>query len=123
MIRRPLNSRFSDAVLRDQKITTIRDKPWPVAVPIMLFNWSGVAYRSKQVDVAAVIVYEVCEIRITRCEHRMSYSFIPDPETKKAIYQTEGFATLFEMNAWFRPLVKSGQTVTKYLMRFHRIGH
>lgn len=121
MIRRPLNSRFSDSVLRDQKTTTIRDKPWPLAVPIMLFNWSGVAYRSKQVDVAVVIVYEVSEIRITRDLHRMSYLYIPGLETKKALYQTEGFATLAEMNAWFRPLVKPGQTVTKYLMRFHRI--
>lgn len=36
MIRRPLNSRFNQKVLDQIKVTTLRDKPWPVGVPIQL---------------------------------------------------------------------------------------
>lgn len=40
MIKRPLDKRFNAAVLTGKKFTTIRGKPWPVGVPIMLYNWS-----------------------------------------------------------------------------------
>ena len=43
MLKRPINSRFRELVLRDEKTTTIRDKPWPVGVPIMLYSWTGSA--------------------------------------------------------------------------------
>jgi hypothetical protein len=46
MLKRPLNSRFNDAVLANQKITAILDKPWPIGVPIMLYNWTGAAYHN-----------------------------------------------------------------------------
>ena len=66
MIKRPLNPRFSDAVREGRKFTTIRADLWPVGVPIMLYNWSGAAYRSKQIDVAAIIVQGFWLIEITR---------------------------------------------------------
>jgi len=65
MLKRPLNSRFREPLLRDEKTTTIRDKTWPVGVPIMLHNWSGAAYRSKQIDVAPVIATR--SKRIKKC--------------------------------------------------------
>ena len=74
MIKRPLNSRFSDAVLEGRKVTTIRDTPWPVGKPIMLYNWSGAAYRSPQIDVAAVLVVETTLIRIGTANYRNARS-------------------------------------------------
>ena len=56
MIKRPLDPKFSDAVREGRKVTTIREKPWPVGKPIMLYNWSGIPYRSKHIDVASVKV-------------------------------------------------------------------
>jgi hypothetical protein len=117
MIKRPLNARFSDAVREGRKITTIRNKPWPVGRPIMLYNWSGAAYRSKHVDVVAVEVIEVREIRITRRDDGgMLYAYGQPAE--RPIHETEGFGSRAEMDDWFRPLLKPGQTVTKILMSF-----
>lgn len=117
MIKRPLNSRFSDAVLKGRKTTTIRDNPWPVGVPIMLYNWSGAAYRSKQIDVAPIVVKSVELIHITRrFDGDMIYSYGPMRDGR--IHETEGFESRAEMDEWFRALVKPGQTVTKALMRF-----
>jgi len=74
MIKRPLNSRFSDAVREGRKITTIRDNPWPVGKQIMLYNWSGAAYRSKQNDVAAVTVLATSPVTISRVGDAMTYA-------------------------------------------------
>lgn len=119
MIKRPLNPRFREAVLADGKTTTIRDKPWPVGVPIMLYSWSGAPYRSKQIDVAPVIVKGFWTIRITHLEDGgMLYAY--GRVNAQPLHETEGFASRAEMDEWFRPLVKPGQTVEKTLMRFSR---
>lgn len=119
MLKRPLNSRFRDPVLRDLKTTTIRDKPWPVGVPIMLYNWSGAAYRSKQSDVAAVIVKGFWTIRITHNpDGAMAYEC--GKESGPALHESEGFNSQAEMDDWFRLKVKPGQTITKTLMLFRR---
>ena len=119
MIKRPVNSRFSEHVLADKKTTTIRDKPWPVGVPIMLYNWSGLPYRSKQIDVAAVVVKGFWTIRITHREDGgMIYAYGRMHGTP--LYETEGFDSQSEMDEWFRPLVKRGQTIEKTLMLFRR---
>jgi len=119
MIKRPLNARFSGPVLAGKKTTTIRDKAWPVGVPIMLYNWSGAAYRSKQIDVAAVVVKGFWTIRIThRPDGAMAYEC--GKESGPALYESEGFASQDEMDEWFRPLVKPGRTVEKTLMLFRR---
>lgn len=116
MIKRPLNQRFSDAVLAARKFTTIRDHPWPVGVPIMLYNWSGAAYRSPQINVAPVIVSGYWPIRISRLKNgEMRYSY---GMKNKRLHQTEGFNSRAELDDWFRPLVKPGKSVTKYLNRF-----
>ena len=117
MIKRPLNSRFSDAVREGRKITTIRDNPWPVGVPIMLYQWSGAAYRSKQNDVVVVKVSGYWPIQIHRLPDG-TMRYIHGMENIKPLYETEGFKTSDELDDWFRPLVKPGQTITKTLMRF-----
>lgn len=117
MIKRPLNSRFSDAVLKGRKTTTIRDNPWPVGKPIMLYNWSGAPYRSKQIDVAIVIVHHTVKINIRQLDgDEMVY--ICDPGNGIPLHESEGFESREEMDDWFRRLVKPGQTITKRLMRF-----
>ena len=119
MLKRPINPRFREPVLRDEKTTTIRDKPWPVGVPIMLYSWRDAAYRSKQIDVAPIVVKGFWTIRITHHEDgAMAYEC--GKESGPALYESEGFATQFEMDEWFRPLVKCGKTVEKTLMRFCR---
>jgi hypothetical protein len=119
MIKRPLNPRFREQVLDGRKTTTIRDKPWPVGVPIMLYNWTGAAYRSKQLDVAAIVVKGYWTIRIThRKDGGMLYAYGRVNDTP--LHATEGFASRAEMDDWFRPLVKRGQTVEKTLMLFCR---
>ena len=119
MLKRPLNSRFSELVLAEKKTTTIRDKLWPIGVPIMLYNWSGAAYRSTQIDVAPVVVKGFWTIYITHHEGgAMAYEC--GKTSAPALYESEGFATQNEMDEWFRPLVKPGQTVAKVLMRFRR---
>lgn len=117
MIKRPLNSRFSSAVLEGRKITTIRENPWPVGKPIMLYNWSGAAYRSKQVDVAAVVVLGFWPIEIARL-HDGSMRYAYGMENAKPLHENEGFDSREEMDAWFSAKMKPGQVVTKYLMRF-----
>lgn len=121
MIKRPLNARFTSAVLSGQKFTTIRDKPWPVNTPIMLYNWSGAAYRSPQTNVAAITVLGFWTIRITHREDGgMLYAY--GMVNAKPLHETEGFESRKEMDDWFRPLVKPGQTITKCLMRFRLLN-
>jgi hypothetical protein len=119
MLKRPLNSRFAAAVLDDKKETTIRDNPWPVGIPIMLYRWSGAPYRSKHIDIAPVVVKGFWTIRIT---HRADGTMIYDcgRETHRPLYKTEGFSTPKELDDWFRPLVKRGATVAKALILFRR---
>ena len=122
MIKRPLNSRFREPVLRGEKTTTIRDKAWPVGVPVMLYNWAGAAYRSKQIDVAPVVVKGFWTIRIChKPDGDMLY--ICGREHDQPLHKTEGFASRADMDAWFRPLIKPGQTVEKTLMCFSRVTH
>jgi hypothetical protein len=123
MIKRPLNPQFNTAVLEGRKFTTIREKPWPVGVPIMLYNWSGAAYRSPQVNVAAVIVEETGIVHITHREGGgiIYFGFIHQNFHRAEgtnLYKSEGFSSAAEMADWFRPLIKPGQTVEKHLMKF-----
>lgn len=117
MLKRPLNPQFSDAVLEGRKFTTIREAPWPIGKSIMLYHWGGKPYRSKQVDVAVVKVLGFWIIRITRNDDdSMSYEY--GMENAKSLHETEGFDSADAMDAWFRPLVRPGQTVEKALIRF-----
>lgn len=117
MIKRPLDVRFREAVLAGHKRTTIRDNAWPVGVPIMLYSWEGKAYRSKQAEVAPVVVSEVRPIKITHREDGVMVYAYGDPG-KRLLHELEGFASSEEMDAWFRPLVAPGKTVEKHLMVF-----
>jgi len=117
MIKRPLDPRFNKSVLAGKKTTTIRNKPWPVGVPVMLYNWSGAPYRSKQINVAAVVVKGFWTIRITR-ERDDSMSYECRKKSPPALHESEGFASQREMDEWFRPLVKVDETIEKSLMLF-----
>ena len=121
MIKRPLNSRFTQAVLGGWKTTTIRDKAWPVDTPIMLYIWDGVAYRSKQIDVAAVIVDSVRPIEIKHEAGKMlTYAYGPYINGQW-LWEHEGFRCRSEMDDYFRQLVPPGQSVTKFLMLFRHV--
>lgn len=118
MIKRPLNARFSQAVLAGRKITTIRDAAWPCDVPIMLYHWSGAAYRSKHIDVAPIIVQSVRPITIEHPPGGMLTYLYGPYISGRFLWDHEGFETRQEMDDWFRPLVKPGTTDTKILMIF-----
>lgn len=121
MIRRPLNPRFNSAVLEKRKFTTIRKERWPVGVPIMLYNWAGVPYRSKQIDVAVVVVGDFCNIQIEHADNG-AMIYYHGMKTRAPLHQSEGFASWEEMDNWFRPLVKRGLFVTKVMMRFRLVN-
>lgn len=117
MIKRPLNACFRDAVLTGKKTTTIRDKPWPTRVPIMLYHWSGAPYRSKQTNVAQIVVIGYWTIRIThKPDGDMLYSY--GRVNSQPLHESEGFASRADMDKWFRPLVQPGYTAVKALMLF-----
>ncbi|NBU23858.1 MAG: hypothetical protein EBS38_08170 [Actinobacteria bacterium] len=118
MIRRPLNEQFADKVFAGIKTTTIRDNPWPAGKPIMLFRWEGKPYRSKQVEIAPVIVEETEPIGLW-LDYKSGRLDHSDPMgLGRPLWQCEGFNSFDEMDAWFRCKMLPGQTVTKALMRF-----
>ena len=119
MIKRPLDSRFSDAVRQGRKFTTIRDNPWPVGKPIMLYNWSGKPYRSPQINVTPVEVVVTQSIDIQRCyDDAMAYRY----PCNWQLWEGEGFNSQSDMDDWFRSKLKPGQIVTKSLMRFRIVN-
>jgi len=120
MIKRPLNSRFSDKAKADIKITTIRDKAWPIGKPVMLYNWSDKAYRSKQIDVCAVEVLTTRPIIIRNTTEGMRYSV--HAVAGRLLWSTEGFESGEDMDAWFSRIVAPGQSIEKQLMHFRRIS-
>ena len=83
----------------------------------MLYNWSGAAYRSKQVDVAAIEVEEVLEIVVTH-DRDGGIVFSRDKIDGIPIHQTEGFDDAGQMREWFSKAVPKGKTVELSLMRF-----
>lgn len=117
MLKRPLNTRFNAPLLAGVKCTTIRDTPWPVGVPVMLYNWTGKPYRSPQADVAAVIVKGFWAIRIRRSlDGSMTYEC--GKESGPPLHETEGFPSRADLDAWFRALIRPGWHADKFLMRF-----
>jgi hypothetical protein len=122
MIKRPLDRRFRNKIEDLVKETTIRDKPWPQGVPIMLYHWTGLPYRSKQENFLAVVVDEARPIHITRTVLGMGYWEHGTDDFIEGLWKTEGFESQAEMDDWFRRLVKPGEVATKWLMRFRLAG-
>lgn len=120
MIKRPLNAKFSNAAREDWKITTIRDKAWPVGKPVMLYNWEGAAYRSSQLDVCSVEVIQTWPITISRDALGMMY-YETTAKLPRPLWSCEGFESQEDMDAWFSAKMKPGQSATKHLMRFRRL--
>lgn len=129
MLKRPLHAQFGPKVLAGLKRTTIRDTPWPLGKPIMLYHWTGKPYRSPQQDVAAVEAFFTCSVRITHTRIGLHYLFSTNnlrglcaylrlPVEEVHLWQLEGFDSRDAMDAWFRPLIKPGQTLQKHLMLF-----
>lgn len=133
MLKRPLHAQFGPKVLAGIKRTTIRDTPWPLGKPIMLYHWTGKPYRSPQQDVVAVEAVFTCPISIVRngsCHLHYLLALSDTYSLGRAIkthvesirlWQLEGFDSRDAMDAWFRPLIKHGQTVEKHLMLFKRL--
>ncbi len=120
MIKRPISPQFVTAVLEGRKITTIRDKAWPVGVEIMLYRWEGKPYRSKQIDVAVVKVTGFWTIQIHHEANDALYFFY-GAELPRRLYECEGFDSDSELCDWFRPLVPVYKVAVKKLMRFRLI--
>ena len=118
MLKRPLNPRFSQAVRDGIKVTTMRENPWPVGTPIMLYNWSGRAYRSKQINVAEIIVLKTSVVTITRTVLGMGYWEKSNDSFLDSLWKTEGFPSQKDMDEWFAKLVKHGQSLDRHLMTF-----
>lgn len=121
MIKRPVHNRFNTAILEGRKITTIRDKPWPVGKPIMLYNWLGRPYHSNQSDLTPVIVSGFWTIQITHHADG-TLSYLKGMQHARELYETEGFDSREDMDTWFRPLVKPGMAISKCLMRFNMLN-
>ena len=119
MIRRPLNSRFADKVRAGIKTTTMRDTAWPLGVPIMLYEWTGRPYASKQREIVAVVADWRTPVSIS-CVHGgdllFSHEVLSHLLDGRPLWACEGFESQDEMEAWFRPMTKPGQTLKKYLM-------
>lgn len=118
MIKRPLHSRFRQPVMEGIKTTTIRENPWPVGKAIMLYNWSGKAYRSPQIDVAAVIVVKAVPITIEHLPSGQLLFTFEGYQTGAALWATEGFEDGRDLEEWFRPKVKRGAVIQRWLMTF-----
>jgi hypothetical protein len=118
MTKRPLSTRFRQKALDLIKITTIRNNPWPVGKPIMLYSWSGKAYASPHADLCPVTVIKTCPILITRDAFgAMEYRHILD--LPRSLWSCEGFDSQQEMDEWFRPMLKKpGAILAKHLMLF-----
>lgn len=121
MIKRPLDTRFSDKVREGRKFTTIRKKPWPVGHPIMLYHWSGKPYRSKHIDVAAIEVDAVLGMMVA---HNAGGGIVFGRENIDGlpIYESEGFDDPEQMREWFLNVVPVGQRVELSLMKFHLLN-
>ena len=115
MLKRPLNFRFNHAVLTGRKISTIRDNPWPYGKPIMLYNWSGKAYRSPQINIAPVQVVVSQPIEI---HHLPDGTMKYDYPCTFTLWECEGFDSQEDMDNWFRAKIKPGKSVNKTLIRF-----
>lgn len=120
MIKRPLNERFRQSVLDGRKVTTIRDNPWPVGQPIMLYSWSGKPYASPHSDCAVVRVCGLGRITIARDGDSMFFS--PDSLGGTPLWQCEGFDSQEDMDAWFSAKMKPGDCIEKALMMFSLEG-
>jgi hypothetical protein len=118
MIRRSFNPRFRNPIWQGIKTTTIRDTAWPIGKPIMAFEWTGKPYRSKQSDIASIIVTAATPIDISLGEFSDCVTFSEIMGLGRPLWQCEGFNGPLDMNDWFLPKMKSGQTVTKILHRF-----
>ena len=131
MHRRPLNPGFNSAVCSGIKTTTIRPKPWPIGVPIQLYNWIGRPYGkgSTQADVVPVIATAATPITIgslSKSDHLLgkpgTIFYAVRGERSHSTYQlwmSEGFPSAAAMDDWFRKFVpKPGSQVVQYLMDF-----
>ena len=117
MLKRPLHPRFGPKVLAGIKRTTIRDTPWPLGKPIMLYHWTGKPYASPHQDVAVIEVEHTQPMEITVPAFGSPH-YSPRTVAGQPLWQLEGFESQDAMDAWFLPLIKPGQTLQKHLMLF-----
>jgi hypothetical protein len=121
MIKRPLDKGFRSAVVALIKDTTMRNKPWSLGVPIMLYSWAGAPYRSKHEDLIPVIAASATLVMIIR-EGDILYYDVPHGLLDRSLWQCEGFDSQEHMDDWFRKLVKPGKKLERYLMKFRPLN-
>jgi hypothetical protein len=123
MIQRPIRPQFNDAIDRDGKITTIREKPWPIGIPIQLYNWTGRPYNSPQRKTAIVEVIETRPIIIENVGNGNPLRFDYGPcVLGRLLWQTEGFKSAYALDDWFRKFVpRPDDRIERSLMWFKRI--
>lgn len=115
MLKRPLKTHFREKVLKGIKTTTLRDTPWPIGKPIMLYSWSGKPYRSKQDDLVPVEVLDINQVVIT---HFKITEMIVYWGYTNECWHKEGFDSQKDMDNYFKSCIKPGKNVTKYMMTF-----
>lgn len=119
MIRRPISRQLAPKVVAGIKTTTIRDSAWPVGVPIQLYEWSGQAYRSPQIDVCQVMVDSVEKLTIIYSGFGHVWFMGSDGKylEKDVLALTEGFDSVDDLDRWFNPTGKASDPVQKHMMR------
>lgn len=116
MIKRAVNAMFNSAILAGRKTTTIRESFWPAQTQIMLFNWTGRPYRSKQRDVAVVVVADVHFLRIYNDGRSVEFYELPE-SLHKNLWMSEGFESQGALDWWFLHVAPLGHS-DWFLMRF-----
>lgn len=116
-------SRFRQPILEEVKFTTIREKPWPIGVPIMAYEWLGTPYRSKQAEICPVIAEKTTLIEIWTCVKGEAITFTPAKKIHGDVplWKCEGFHDEREMKDHFLSKLGPDQKVTMHLIRFRRL--
>lgn len=83
----------------------------------MLYNWEGKPYRSKHIDVVAVVPIAWWPIDLIHLRNG-SMQFKHGMENDKPLYEIEGFENQEEMDQWFRKEVKREYMSCRNLIRF-----
>jgi hypothetical protein len=117
MIKRRINKQFAAALKRGGKTTTIRNEPWPVGVPIMLYAWSSKGDRSRR-DLVKVMVTEVCSIAICRGLNDEITLFVPNDPPDPPLFKGEGYQSHITLCDWFKKRIGRGSSSQMYLIRF-----
>jgi hypothetical protein len=123
MIKRPIDKSFREKVLAGKKRTTIRRKPWPLGVPIMLYSWTGEPYRSKHDNLVSVMCSSWEEITLKRdTDGSLRFHLLKNSSLEGRLFEAEGFDDHEALCEWFRSRWPQGAPDTQVLwLNFFRV--